>query len=156
LTRYRENARAGKRFELQRAGTISRETEACAGTPLARWDAGPDLVSAEVKEVGAGRATVALTWRATGPVQANVLLHVVDAQNALVTQADGPALGGTVPPNLWQPGDCIHDLRTVDLPDDAGPLTILVGFYDAQGRFPAYLKGERVPDDAAPVALIVR
>jgi hypothetical protein len=156
LTRYRESAKTGKRFELQQVGTISSAAEACAGTPLVRWDAGPDLLSAEVKEVEAGCATVALTWRATGPVQAHVLLHVVDAQHALVAQADGPALGGMVPPNLWQPGDCIYDLRTVDLPDDTRPLTILVGFYDAQGRFPAYLKGERVPDDAAPVGQILR
>jgi hypothetical protein len=39
------------------------------------------------------------------------------------------------------------------LPGDGGPYTVLVGLYDAQGRFPAYVDGVRVPNDAAPVKI---
>jgi hypothetical protein len=81
---------------------------------------------------------------------------VVDAWGALVTQADGPALGGLLPLPLWQPGDCLYDVRPLDLPPGGGSFTVLVGLYDAQARFPAILNGARAPNDAAPVAQLAR
>jgi hypothetical protein len=106
-------------------------------------------------EADGGRAGVALTWRAGEPTQADIFVHLVDAQGALVAQVDGPAMGGLLPTSTWQPGDCIHDVRTFDLPGDGRSLTVLAGLYDAQGRLPAYVDGARAPDDAAPVATIV-
>jgi hypothetical protein len=156
LTRYRETAEPRARFYLEHAGTLSREEGLCAGTPLVRFEGGATLVSATPVEMGGGRAGVALTWHAAAPLQASIFVHLVDAQGALVAQADGPALGGTLPPSLWQPGDCIYDVRSLDLPDDGRSFTVLAGLYDAQGRFPAYVDGARPPNDAAPVAHISR
>jgi hypothetical protein len=134
-------------------GAISQE-DVCAGTPVARFEGGPDLVSASVEREAGERPTLTLTWHAGGPLPANIFVHVVDAQGALLSQADGAVLGGTVPGEVWQAGDCIHDLRSLDLGGGARPLTVLVGLYDAQGRLPAYSRGARVPNDAVPAAQI--
>jgi hypothetical protein len=106
--------------------------------------------------MGEGHWAVTLTWLASGPVEGNVFLHVVDSHRSLVTQADGPALGGLVPISLWQDGDRVYDVRHVTLPEAGGPYTVLVGVYNANGRFPAYAGDARCADDAAPVATIVR
>ena len=85
-------------------------------------------------------------------VDGEVFLHVYDADDNLIAQADGPALGGMLPVWMWRPGDYIHDIRSLDLPASAGPYTVQVGFYDKEGRFPAFMNGRRCLDDAAPVA----
>jgi len=156
LTRHREGE-AGSRFTLQHVGTLSIDRDACAGPPLVHFEGGTEIVSAIPVQMDEGRAGVVFTWHAAAPLQASIFVHVVDAQNALVAQADGPALGGLLPTFAWQPGDCIYDVRTLDLPPgSSGPFTVLVGLYDAQGRLPAYVDGARALDDAAPVAQIVR
>jgi hypothetical protein len=153
LTRHKEG-----RFVLHHVGRISRH-DTPAGSALARFEGGPEIESATVQRAPDGHWTVALTWRATAPAEGDIFLHVVDAGNNLVTQADGPALGGMVPLASWQPGDRVYDVRHLDLanegaPSFVGPYTVLVGVYDAQGRFPAYVDGVRQPGDAAPVAEI--
>jgi hypothetical protein len=156
VVRHVEGAPAGGRFVLQHVGTVQRDGDGCAGESLVRYEGGPDLLAAVPVELEKGRAGVALTWRAGAPVQAGIFVHAVDARGALATQADGPALGGLLPPAYWQPGDCLYDVRPLDLPPGGDPYTVLVGLYDAQGRYPATLDGIRAPDDAAPVTQIAR
>jgi hypothetical protein len=157
LTRYRESVQAGSPFSLQHVGTLFGDQDACVGDPLVHFEGGTGIVSAVPVEMGEGQAGVALTWHAAAPVQASVFVHVVNAQNVLVAQTDGPALGGLLPLSAWQPGDCIYDVRSLDLPPGSGEtLTVLAGLYDAQGRFSAYVDGARAPNDAAPVATLVR
>jgi hypothetical protein len=156
LVRHHENAPAGARFTLSHVGELKEDGDACAGTPLVRFEGGPDLVRATPVELDRGQIRIALTWRAAAPIEANVFLHVVDAQGTLVTQADGPALGGMLPLPLWQPGDCVYDVRPLDLSPGGGPFTVLVGVYDAQARLPAYLDGARAPNDAASIAQLGR
>jgi hypothetical protein len=97
-----------------------------------------------------------LEWQARGPVPATVFLHVLDPGGQLVTQADGPALGGLLPLSQWQAGDRIQDIRYVTLPvDGEGPYTVHVGLYNGQGRLPAFVDGERTPDDAPQVGVLV-
>jgi hypothetical protein len=102
---------------------------------------------------GEGRWQIALEWAAAGPTEATVFVHVTDQNGALVAQADGAALGGLFPLQLWQRGDHVRDLRYVTVPADGiGPYTVQVGLYDDAGRLPALVKGERAPDDAPIVA----
>ena len=98
---------------------------------------------------------VTLTWLTSGPVDGGIFVHVRDVHDNLVTQVDGPALGGMVPVWLWQPGDRIQDVRYITLPDSSGPYTVQVGLYNAEGRFPALVHGVRAQGDAAPVAKIM-
>ena len=116
LARWEGQGRAG-RFELHHVGAIV-EDQPPVESPLARFEGGPALESASVQRQDRGRWTVTLTWRAEGPVEANVFVHVVDAARNLVAQADGPALGGMVPLSVWQPGDRVVDVRRLTLPDD--------------------------------------
>jgi hypothetical protein len=64
-----------------------------------------------------------------------------------------------VPIWIWQPGDRVHDMRYFTLPGasshpQAGPYTVHVGLYDEHGRFPAFMDGDRCPEDGAPVATL--
>ena len=57
----------------------------------------------------------------------------------------------------WQPGEYIEDSYTLAIPADAppGPYTLYVGLYDAatNERQPAFLDGQRLPQDRVPVSL---
>jgi hypothetical protein len=154
--RYRERAPGDAGFELQHVGRMEVGAESCAQAPRARFEGGPGLLDADPVDLDGGKTGIALTWRAGAPVQAGIFVHVVDAQGALVAQADGPALGGLLPPPVWQPGDCIYDVRPLDLPSTGGPFTVLAGLYTGQNRLPAYVGGARAPNDAVPVAQIER
>jgi hypothetical protein len=150
LTRYRDVGW----FVLHDVGAITPDARPAA-EPLARFEDGPAIESASVEETPDGEWAIAITWLASGPVDGEIFVHVRDADNNLVAQADGPALGGMVPIWLWQAGDRIRDMRYVALPEDGGPYTVQVGVYSGEGRFPAYTGGARCPDDAAPIATIV-
>lgn len=151
-------------FVLRPVGSIIANTQGTAGTadtsvasePLVRFEGGPVIqsASAQLMEPDGNVWAVTLTWLASGPIEGDIFVHVRDAQNNVVTQADGPALGGMVPIWLWQSGDRIQDIRYVTLPNGEGPYTVQVGVYNAAGRFPALMKDVRVPDDAAPVATL--
>lgn len=83
-----------------------------------------------------------------------MFVHVRDAHNNLVTQADGAVLGRMLPMQYHQSGDRIVDVRYLTLPEEAGPYSVQVGIYDADGRFAAFMDAGRAADDAAPVAVI--
>lgn len=141
------------RFTLDRVGHVAADNESQAVTPAVRFENGPTLLSADVHAQGGGRWQIALEWAAAGPAEATVFVHVTDQNGALVAQADGAALGGLFPLQLWQRGDRVRDLRYVTVPADGiGPYTVQVGLYDDAGRLPALVKGERAPDDAPIVA----
>ncbi len=151
LTRYQGVGR----FVLREVGAITPDAEPVA-EPLARFEGGPVIESASAAETPEGEWAITLTWSAAGPVDGDIFVHVRDANHNLVTQADGPALGGMVPIWLWQAGDRIRDVRYVTLPPNGGPYTVQVGVYDSAGRFPAYVGDTRCPEDAAPVATILQ
>ncbi len=151
LARYEPSR---QQFVLHEVGGIVAAPVAANVEALARFEGGPTIAAVSTKRVEGDHWTIALTWQAAGPVDAEVFLHVVDASGKLVTQADGPALGGLVPMRIWQPGDQVYDVRHVDVPPGQGPYTVLVGVYDASGRLPAYLNGIRCANDAVPVAVI--
>ena len=92
-----------------------------------------------------------LYWQASARLDTGytVFVHVLDAQGAILAQADGPPLADHYPTTAWQPHEIVQDSRVV-LP---GP-RYLVGLYDPLSgeRLPAYLDGTRLPDDAVLLA----
>jgi hypothetical protein len=149
LTRYIDG-----RFVLRHVGTITPNASPSPGEPLARFEKGAVIESASVQEMQAGRWAVTINWLASGPVQGKIFVHIRDANQTMVAQADGPALGGMAPPWIWQPGDRIQDIRYIELPKDAGPYTVQVGLFHEDARFPAFMNGVRCPEDAAQIAIL--
>jgi len=139
-------------FSLQHVGHIDSDAPP-SDDPLVSFEDGPSIDSAAVKRIADGHWAVTIDWVAPGPTDAEIFVHVRDADGELVTQADGPALGGMVPPWVWGAGDRIHDVRHI-FPEGPAPYTVQVGLFNAGGRFPAYVDGVLHPDSAAPVATI--
>ncbi|MBN1977352.1 MAG: hypothetical protein JW918_08120 [Anaerolineae bacterium] len=149
LTRYYEGE-----IVLLHVGAITANATPSTA-PFVRFTGGPVIESASVQKAQDGWWAVAITWIATGPVDAEIFVHVQDADGNLVTQADGPALGGMVPLWLWQAGDRIHDVRYFTVSEDVKtPLTVRVGIYNKYGRFPAFIDSTSNPDDAATIATL--
>ncbi|MBE9508825.1 MAG: hypothetical protein IMY86_12340 [Chloroflexi bacterium] len=149
LTRYHEG-----QFVLNHVGMITADARPVSTDPLVRFEGGPVIESAAAQKTHDGRWAVTITWLASGPVDGKIFVHVRDASNNLVVQANGPTLGGMVPPWIWRSGDRISDVRHFALPEDAGPYTVQVGVYNSDGRFPAFMGDSRCQDDAAPVVII--
>ncbi len=159
LARWRDD-----RFSLDHVGSIEANTTPSPndshrgvgsyGTmPLVQFEGGPVIESAAVKQTPDGHWAVTITWLASSAVDAKIFVHVRDAGGNMVAQADGPAVGGMVPPWLWRSGDRIYDVRHIFL-ESSAPHTIQVGLFNEEGRLPAFMDGVRCPDDAAPVATI--
>jgi 4-amino-4-deoxy-L-arabinose transferase-like glycosyltransferase len=62
-----------------------------------------------------------------------IFVHLLDAADHIVAQADGVPANGRYPTSAWAPGESIIDARTVSLPADlpAGEYRLLVGLYAA-------------------------
>lgn len=140
------------RFSLLYVGSVESDA-ATSDEPLVRFEGGPAIDSVSAEPIAEGHRAVVIDWVAEGPVDAEIFVHVRDADGELVAQADGPALGGMVPIWVWRAGDRVHDVRHVYLEGPA-PYTVQVGLYDSDGRFPAYVDGVLHSDGAAPVAVI--
>jgi hypothetical protein len=149
LARWRDG-----RLALDYVGGIESTTVMSLDDSLVTFQGGAAIESAWPKKTSDGRWAVAIDWVASGPVDGRIFTHVRDADGNLVMQADGPTLGGTVPPWIWHRGDRIHDVRHISTPG-ASPYTVQVGLFNADGRYPAYLNDIRCPDDACSVATLV-
>jgi hypothetical protein len=149
LARWRDG-----RLALDYVGGIKANTAVSLDDSLVTFQGGAAIESASAKKTSDERWAVAIDWVASGPVDARVFAHVRDADGNLVMQADGPTLGGTVPPWIWHRGDRIHDVRHIST-HGASPHTVQVGLFNADGRYPAYLNDIRCPGDACSVATLV-
>lgn len=71
-------------------------------------------------------------------------VQLLDEQNAMVAQFDGPPLAGLWPTSQWSPGALVVDSRQLQLPADlpAGAYRILVGLYDPNTMARAAVKPE--------------
>ncbi len=147
LARWRDGG-----FSLDYVGGVEADATASSDR-LAHFDGGVVIESASVEQGSDGSWAVLLSWLAPGPVDARMFLHVVDADGNLVAQADGPALGGMLPPWIWEPGDRVYDVRWLS-PKGPGPFSVRVGLFGSEGRLPAYQNGLRCPEDAPTVARI--
>ncbi|MCB9079076.1 MAG: DUF2079 domain-containing protein [Anaerolineaceae bacterium] len=101
-------------------------------------EAGPDLV-------------VTLHWRALSPMPQNynVFVHLVDAEDQLITQHDGePWWELPLPTSTWQPGETLRDRHVLALPADLPP-----GTYRLQAGVYYWEDLERLPvlENGVPV-----
>ena len=95
---------------------------------------------------------VTLYWEAIGdapaPVSYKVFVHLLDAENKVVAQHDGPPAYGRWPTTTWTRGQAVVDEHSVSLGDRgyAGRVLVEVGLYDAQtlGRVTTSAGDDRV------------
>lgn len=138
-----------QQFFLEDMGNVFPGMEVGANS-LAYYEEGMVLERASIRLTdGADRWQIVLDWWSPGPQDATVFLHVRTAAGAVIAQADGPMLGGTMILQALHPGDRVRDVRYVTLPEGAtGPFTVHVGLYRDAYRFPAFVDEVRVLDDA--------
>ena len=89
---------------------------------------------------------VHLFWRTRKPLTQNytVFVHVLDQENAVIAQADGPPLNGAYPTSWWYAGQIIEDVHDVRLDNLASTdLRIAVGMYLLESGERLEVKDER-------------
>jgi hypothetical protein len=124
------------------------------GAALASFEDEILLLDYQLVPSGEG-LVVELWWHSLEVPDRDIILfaHAVDTEGQLVAQADGYPLQGLSPPMRWLPGDQVHDIRNITLPEDLDPtqITLLVGWYDTTtgDRLTATDQyGQPVPNDA--------
>jgi 4-amino-4-deoxy-L-arabinose transferase-like glycosyltransferase len=101
---------------------------------------------------------VTLYWQARQTPEADVTVyaHLVDAQERLLGQHDGPPRAGDYPATWWLPGQIVVDRHVVPLNEAyRGPARLRVGMYNpiTSERVPVSDRaGRAVPDGAIPLA----
>ena len=134
-------------------GVLPTPERAADLAPRAVFEGGVQLLSVNVL-LTALPHTYQLTfdWIMEAPLDATVFVHVRESAGNVVAQADGAMASGLLPFWAVHPGDRVRDVRYITLPENAaGPFSVFVGLYRDAERFPAYVDGARVPDDAVLV-----
>ena len=131
--------------------TIQTPLRADFGQPAAIELHGYALSPAEI--VPGADLHLTLYWRAEGATAASyrVFLHLANANEGIVAQADGIPAHETRPTTSWRPGEVIVDERVVPIPFEVAPgsYRLWVGLYDLDTmlRLPAMVDGEQMPND---------
>ena len=106
------------------------------------------------------RVHVTTWWRALAPLEKDytTLVHLYDAEGALLAAGDAPPLRGGFPTSLWKPGDLVADEFVVSSrmsTSDAEGESIGLGWYDpiTGARLPALETENRLTDDAYRILL---
>jgi hypothetical protein len=152
---------AGLRFLA--AGALDRSGHLAGDSPvLARFGDQFSLLDCQI-EPSDGELVLDLWWygQQVPDRGLTVFVHVYDENGQLVAQADGYPLLGLFPPQRWQPGDVVRDVRYIALPGRHaqqtvadGRYTIVVGWYDpvTGQRLPAFdRQGRPVANNAFQV-----
>jgi hypothetical protein len=122
--------------------------------PLASFD-GIWLRDVELPATAAPgqRITVTLTYEGVQPVttQGTAFVHLLDERGILAAQDDHAPMAGDYPTDLWEPGECVRETFTLDVPADAtGTLHAVTGFYG-----PDEMRFETgTPDDLVTIGTI--
>ncbi len=102
-------------------------------------------------------ATVTLYWQVGATVDANakVFVHILSATGDILAQHDAFPVQNTYPISSWQPGVIVADAHQLVWPDGADVGAIAVGLYDPDTleRWPAWIAGDRQPDDRIVIPL---
>lgn len=106
LTRYESG-----RIYLAEAGTVG--VTIPPGEPLARFDERVTLLEATPTCDDTGQVHLTAYWRAEDAMEtdATVFAHLLNAEGALIVQADGYPLLGMQPFWVWTPGEVVRDVR---------------------------------------------
>jgi hypothetical protein len=95
------------------------------------------LRSAPLETSSDDRLVIDFGWRVREPLNEDyqMFVHLTTPDDPTpIRQDDGPPLDGAYPTTFWQPGDAIHDQRSLDLTDlEAGDYLIRVGFFAPDG-----------------------
>jgi hypothetical protein len=103
------------------------------------------------------RASLTLHWSCLAPVDRDyvVFVHLLTNEDTLVTQADGPPIGGDYPTSSWSPGETIADQHVLDISAlSSGAYRLQVGMYllETGHRLPVTdREGQRLASDAIPL-----
>ncbi len=126
------------RITLAEAGAV--DVTAPPGEPVARFNERVVLLEATPTCDEKGQVHLTAYWRAEGAVETDVTVfaHLLNAEGALVAQADGYPLLGMQPFWVWTPGEAVRDVRHFE-PVPSGEYTIRLGLWEpATGdRWPA-------------------
>lgn len=92
-----------------------------------------------------------LRWTRHGPVSSflSLAVHLLDSEDHILAQADGPPWYGAIPFEQIPEGESLLELRTVLLHSSAQPIAVRIGLYDWQS-------GRRVSIQTNPYALPVK
>jgi len=75
-----------------------------------------------------------LYWHVTGTLDRDytVFIHLLDEEENIVGQADGPPLGNAYPTSFWEPGETLLDEHRLVWPPEAreGEFSLFVGLYE--------------------------
>lgn len=139
LSRYEGNGR----FRLELAGL--RETavtdDVAPTCALAQFGDALCLQDVAVKATGS-QWEILLTWLRLPGAEVSPFttpfLHLGTPGQPPVAQADGDAWRGMLPAAVWQPGDLVHDARSLPRSPQDDALSLQIGVYD-------WVTGERAP-----------
>lgn len=100
---------------------------------------GVRLVPSAWLEPGSGQVELSMAWEVPQPVEEIAFVHLI-CGDAILSQADGPPLGGIYPFLAWQPGERWGETRLLPLPEGTDPacLGVRIGLYHP-------VTGERSP-----------
>jgi 4-amino-4-deoxy-L-arabinose transferase-like glycosyltransferase len=110
--------------------------------PRARFDGALGLRSVSMPTTATAGAPliVRADFELLAPLarDATVFVHALGPDGALIAQSDKAPAGGGYPLELWDAGECARETFVLNLPADArGPLRIVTGWYDKDGRLTA-------------------
>lgn len=94
---------------------------------------------------------IALTWHAEAPVATpyKVFVHALAPDGRLIAQHDAQPVNDLRPFTTWAPGERVRDHHGLALPPDySGPLTLVLGLYDAN-------TGQRIVADDGRDAVVI-
>ncbi|HEX6385495.1 MAG TPA: hypothetical protein VF177_12565 [Anaerolineae bacterium] len=125
LSRYLPDGR----FDLERAGSLT--PQAGSACRLALFAELVCLQSVQVENAG-DALQVRLSWltRTPLPPHLTIFAHLGQPDQPPLAQADGDTWRGMLPLSVWQPGDLIHEWRTLNRPPLAEEIYLLIGVYD--------------------------
>lgn len=107
-----------------------------------------------------GRLLLTLHWSSLAPVSRDytVFVHLLDSDGNLVTQADGPPVGGDYPTSFWAPEETVVGKHVLDVDGlSSGVYELVVGMYrvETDSRLPATdADGERLTHDMMPLTKV--
>jgi hypothetical protein len=128
---------------------------------------GVELVAQPLSACLGAALPITVTWRGgsmadpgTGlAADYTAFVHVRDAANHTLAQADGPPRNSTYPTSVWSPGERIPDPHVLTLLADIAPGTydLVVGLYDPVDnlRWPVDPSPPRTPDGGVRIAQVV-
>jgi hypothetical protein len=130
---------------LMSAGRVLNESP---GSPLATFGETLHLVRADCRKE-TGTVILDLTWRTDARLAGypTLFTHWLDADGALVAQADGDPLGGLYPLNAWRAADGVQEYRRIREATGEGQVGLGVWDPSAGERWPAVdAEGQPLPD----------